>query len=439
MSDPAIRVDGLGKQYAIGAVQGDYRRRREQWSSRVGGLFPLFRRKSSDGHIDLCGRTIWALRDVCFEVRQGEVLGVIGRNGSGKSTLLKILSGITPPTTGAVDINGRVGSLLEVGTGFHPDLTGRENIFLNGAILGLKKVEIGRKFDEIVAFSEVEKFIDTPVKHYSSGMHVRLAFAVAAHLEPEILLLDEVLAVGDAAFQKKCLGKMGSVAREGRTVLLVSHNLAAVRNLCNRTLLLESGDVEKVGATEEVLGHYLRKNTSGLTAAVTLPAALPDDPGAGCILRFCNQYGMPQAQFRLGEPWRIVLEFEMSRLKPHVIAAVGLISLDAVPLITYWSKPKDLGAGRYSVEFGCNLPLAACDIQFAVGLSSYERPFYFVQGIGHVSISPVAVEEQPLRPSASGLLFSLQQSEIRSLMKEESMASEKPWPLARPIPGADND
>ena len=183
---------------------------------------------------------IWALKDVSFRVERGEVLGVIGRNGSGKSTLLKILSGITEPTTGEADINGRVGSLLEVGTGFHPELTGRENVYLNGAILEINKAEIKRKFDEIVAFSEVGKFIDTPVKYYSSGMYIRLAFAVAAHLEPEILLLDEVLAVGDAAFQQKCLGRMGAVAKEGRTVLFVSHNLAAVRNLCNRTLLLES-------------------------------------------------------------------------------------------------------------------------------------------------------------------------------------------------------
>jgi lipopolysaccharide transport system ATP-binding protein len=302
-------------------------------------------------------------------------------------------------------------------------LTGRENTYLNGAILGIKNAEIKRRFDEIVAFAEVEKFIDTPVKFYSSGMYVRLAFAVAAHLEPEILLLDEVLAVGDAAFQRKCLGKMGSVAQAGRTVLFVSHNLAAVRNLCGRTLLLESGAMEKIGPTEEVISHYLSKTAVDLTSTVILPSCSRDDPGAGCTLRFLNAGQMPQAQFRLGESWRIVMEFELYRSVPHVIAAVGLISLDGVPLITYWSKPKDLSPGRYCVEFDCDLPLAACEIQFAVGLSSYERAFYYVQGVGHVSISPVAVREQPFRTSGSGMLMSLRQSEIRPVVAEEYAAS----------------
>jgi len=415
MAETAIRVEGLSKQYSIGAAQARCKGIREWLASSCIRLIRQLQGKGHSGIDERRTETIWALKDVSFHVEQGEVLGVIGRNGSGKSTLLKILSGITEPTMGEADINGRVGSLLEVGTGFHPELTGRENIYLNGAIVGIKKSEIERKFDEIVAFSEVEKFIDTPVKYYSSGMYVRLAFAVAAHLEPEILLLDEVLAVGDAAFQKKCLGKMGTVAKEGRTILFVSHNLAAVRNLCSRTLLLEAGRVEKMGPTEEVIGHYLRKNASELTAVVALPASLPEDPGAGRVLRFSNQDGMPQAQFRLGEPWRIMVEFDLSRPVPHAIAAVGLMSLDSVPLITYWSKPKDLGPGRYCVEFVCSLPLAACDIQFVVGLSSYERPFYYVQGVGHVSISPVAVNEQPLRSSGTGLLFSMQQSEILSM------------------------
>ena len=200
----------------------------------------------------------WALKDVSFEVPPGEVLGVVGRNGAGKSTLLKVLSRITEPTTGRVELRGRVGSLLEVGTGFHPELTGRENIYLNGAILGMKRREIARKFDEIVAFAEVEQFLDTPVKRYSSGMYMRLAFAVAAHLEPEILLVDEVLAVGDAEFQKKCLGKMGDVAGEGRTVLFVSHNMGAVQTVCRRALLLDHGRVKMIGPAEEVVAEYLK-------------------------------------------------------------------------------------------------------------------------------------------------------------------------------------
>jgi lipopolysaccharide transport system ATP-binding protein len=200
--------------------------------------------------------TVWALKDVSFEVQPGEVLGIIGRNGAGKSTLLKILSRITEPTTGRAELYGRIGSLLEVGTGFHPELTGRENIFLNGAVLGMKRTEIARKFDEIVAFAEIDKFLDTPVKHYSSGMYLRLAFAVAAHLDPEILLVDEVLAVGDAAFQKKCLGKMGNVAREGRTILFVSHNLAAVQSLCDTGLVLTQGVAEFFGPVGEAIQHY---------------------------------------------------------------------------------------------------------------------------------------------------------------------------------------
>src|SRR5207245_2821375 len=199
----------------------------------------------------------WALRDVSFEVKRGEVVGIIGANGAGKSTLLKILNRITEPTTGGADVYGRVGALLEVGTGFHPELTGRENIFLNGAILGMSRAEIRQKFDEIIAFAEIEKFLDTPVKRYSSGMYVRLAFAVAAHLEPEILLVDEVLAVGDAAFQSKCIGKMEGVAREGRTVVFVSHDMAAVESLCTRCFLLDGGRLELSGTPHEVTTHYV--------------------------------------------------------------------------------------------------------------------------------------------------------------------------------------
>ena len=257
MSDIAVRAEGLGKEYHIGSMREHHR----TWGQSVrGALATPVRRlrrilagQAATDHSD----TMWALRDISFEVKQGEVVGIIGRNGAGKSTLLKILSRITEPTTGYAEVHGRVGSLLEVGTGFHPELTGQENIFLNGAILGMSRRDIARKFDEIVAFAEVEKFIYTPVKHYSSGMYLRLAFAVAAHLEPEILVVDEVLAVGDASFQQKCLGKMGSVASEGRTVLFVSHNMAAVENLCDRAILLRNGEIYQDGETNEVLHTYL--------------------------------------------------------------------------------------------------------------------------------------------------------------------------------------
>ncbi|MEN9935458.1 MAG: hypothetical protein RLZZ387_2037 [Chloroflexota bacterium] len=250
MSEIAIRVEGLGKRYTLGERE-PYRALRDVIAAVPRAL--LGRRGAAKA-----AEPFWALKDVSFEVRRGEVVGVIGRNGAGKSTLLKVLSRITRPTEGRARIHGRVGSLLEVGTGFHPELTGRENIFLNGAILGMRRQEIQRKFDEIVDFAEVERFLDTPVKHYSSGMYTRLAFAVAAHLEPEILLVDEVLAVGDAAFQKKCLGKMGEVAKEGRTVLFVSHNMAAVENLCVSALLLSGGRLTEIGPVRQVISAYLK-------------------------------------------------------------------------------------------------------------------------------------------------------------------------------------
>jgi lipopolysaccharide transport system ATP-binding protein len=257
----AIEVEGLGKRYRIGARQESYRTLRETLAATASAPFravrSTFSRASGNGRARR-EREMWALKDVSFEVKRGEAVGVIGRNGAGKSTLLKVLSRITEPTAGYADIGGRVGSLLEVGTGFHPELTGRENIFLNGAILGMRRAEIAAKFDEIVAFAEVERFIDTPVKHYSSGMYLRLAFSVAAHLEPEILLVDEVLAVGDMAFQKKCLGKMGDVTAEGRTVLFVSHNLGAIKELCQRAVVLKDGAVAFRGSAVEGVAYYSR-------------------------------------------------------------------------------------------------------------------------------------------------------------------------------------
>jgi lipopolysaccharide transport system ATP-binding protein len=255
MTDAVIKVSSLGKQYRIGGASKPYKTIRESVTDLA--LSPFRKIKASLTKVD-DSDTFWALKDVNFEVNRGEVVGIIGRNGAGKSTLLKILSRITEPTEGQVEIDGRVGSLLEVGTGFHPELTGRENIYLNGAILGMKRTEIARKFDEIVAFAETEKFLDTPVKFYSSGMYTRLAFAVAAHLEPEILIVDEVLAVGDAQFQKKCMGKMGEVAKHGRTVLFVSHNMGALVNLCPRAIWLSSGKLALDGKSSEVVGAYIR-------------------------------------------------------------------------------------------------------------------------------------------------------------------------------------
>jgi lipopolysaccharide transport system ATP-binding protein len=265
MCDVAVRVEGLGKEYRLGGPRERYTTLRDRLNQLASAPFKALRGRKERREQE---PPFWALKDVSFNVRRGEVLGIVGRNGAGKSTLLKILSRITEPTEGEVDINGRVGSLLEVGTGFHPELTGRENVYLNGAILGMRRVEIGRKFDEIVAFAEIEKFIDTPVKHYSSGMYMRLAFGVAAHLEPEILVVDEVLSVGDAAFQKKCMGKMEEVADRGRTILFVSHNMVAIKALCTRCLWMNQGQLFGFGPTTDIVNKYLKAGSTSITRRV---------------------------------------------------------------------------------------------------------------------------------------------------------------------------
>ena len=301
-SDAIITVEGLGKRYRLGASRSNerYTALRDVLSDKAKSLFS--RRKgnpTSDLRSPISETEFWALKDVSFEVKQGEVLGIIGRNGAGKSTLLKILSRITDPTEGRIRIRGRVASLLEVGTGFHPELTGRENIYLNGAILGMHRHEIKAKFDEIVAFAETEKFLDTPVKRYSSGMYVRLAFAVAAHLEPEILVVDEVLAVGDAEFQKKCLGRMRDVARGGRTVLFVSHNMGVISGLCDRAISIHSGSIMRDGVAFDVVSAHLASSASASAFARSLPdgrrpqitrasvAVIDSEEGSDAVFEIC--------------------------------------------------------------------------------------------------------------------------------------------------------
>jgi lipopolysaccharide transport system ATP-binding protein len=328
MSDLAIRVEKLGKQYRIGAAQPGYRTFREALIDGV--TVPINRIRGLTPTVD--DRTIWALLEVSFEVKQGEILGIIGKNGAGKTTLLKILSRITEPTEGCAELYGRVGSLLEVGTGFHPELSGRENIYLNGAILGMKRAEIQHRFDEIVAFAEVEKFIDTPVKHYSSGMYLRLAFAVAAHLEPEILLVDEVLAVGDAAFQKKCLGKMGDVAGEGRTVLFVSHNMQAIRTLCSRSILLDKGEVASDEPTEKTLSLYNQRLRERKIDAETDIHNPSNRRGSGAV-RFTaialeDGSGNHRSNFEMGDTIRFKVSYkifqEMRGLAIYIALRSGL-------------------------------------------------------------------------------------------------------------------
>jgi len=299
---PIIRVKNLSKKYYIGGQQKPYSTLRDSLVEVARAPLKAFRRSGSDGK-----NSFWALHDVSFDVMPGEVVGIIGRNGAGKSTLLKILSRITEPTTGRVEIYGRVSSLLEVGTGFHHELTGRENIYLNGAILGMKRADINRKFDEMVDFAEVEKFIDTPVKYYSSGMHVRLAFAVAAHLEPEILIIDEVLAVGDAAFQKKCLSKMGSAAAGGRTVLFVSHNMPVVRQLCSRGVLIHQGRVAKIGAIGEVIQGYTQDMT--VEGAEVCFDADPNDRASILKIRILDKNGNPATRIPHTEQFTTEVEY----------------------------------------------------------------------------------------------------------------------------------
>jgi lipopolysaccharide transport system ATP-binding protein len=321
---PIVRVEKLGKRYRLGRREAAYGTLRE---SIVEAMWaPLKRlRARNDGSM---AEILWALKDLNFVIEPGEVIGVIGRNGAGKSTLLKVLSRITEPTVGRAELYGRVASLLEVGTGFHPELTGRENIYLNGAILGMRKSEIARKFDEIVAFADLEKFLDTPVKRYSSGMYTRLAFAVASHLEPEILMVDEVLAVGDAAFQKKCLGKMGDVAREGRTVLFVSHNMVAVQSLCKRVLWLEQGEIIENGAAGTVVSNYLNKSFGGSTSLEEVWPDLESAPGNDLVrlhaIRIRPVEGDPAEPLTMRTPFLIDIEYWNLKPDTHLHIALHL-------------------------------------------------------------------------------------------------------------------
>jgi lipopolysaccharide transport system ATP-binding protein len=327
MPDATIRVEGLGKQYVLGSSPraGSLR---ERLAGSMAGL-PARARRRFGGGVAAAAPVVWALRDVTFDVPRGQVLGVIGGNGAGKSTLLKILSRITPPTEGRAVIRGRVGSLLEVGTGFHPDLTGRENTFLNGAILGMRRAEVARKFDEIVAFAEIDAFIDTPVKRYSSGMYVRLAFSVAAHLEPEILLVDEVLAVGDAKFQAKCLGKIDQVARGGRTVLFVSHNMAALQRLCTHAILLDRGRLAFEGSPRAAVARYL----SGEGRARYVVAAAAAGPHV-VEAEIVDAAGRPLPRPLITEPIAIRARIRLPERAPGLRYGIGLLSPDGVPLLT---------------------------------------------------------------------------------------------------------
>jgi lipopolysaccharide transport system ATP-binding protein len=365
MPAPALNIENISKKYRIGIQRHDTLR--DQLGDYAGRLTAGLKRSAKSDAEKGGSDHIWALREVSFAVEQGEVIGVIGRNGAGKSTLLKILSHITAPTTGKVEIWGRIGSLLEVGTGFHQELTGRENIYMNGAILGMTRKEIERKFDEIIDFSGIEKFLDTPVKRYSSGMYVRLAFAVAAHLEPEILLVDEVLAVGDVAFQRKCLGKMSDIARQGRTVLFVSHNMAAIQTLCTRGIYLDAGQVILDDNIEKVTGFYL----NSLEQSVTVPIREREDrTGRGNVRLLdvnvtsissesADRTGLATLESQTlatGRPARF--EFIVTEARPGLICTLTILDQNAIPVCFFRSSmigPEDELDSRLGNKLICQI------------------------------------------------------------------------------------
>lgn len=357
MSAPAIRIAGLSKQYRLGEVCSvAYDTLRDRLADAARASWRRLLRRSPQA-APAEDKTFWALRDVTFDVQPGEVVGVVGRNGAGKSTFLKILSRITEPTRGSVELYGRVGSLLEVGTGFHPELTGRENIYLNGAILGMSRSEIKRKFDAIVAFAEIDRFLDTPVKRYSSGMYVRLAFAVASHLEPEILIVDEVLAVGDAQFQQKCLGRMNEVRKDGRTVLFVSHNMAAVRSLCTRAVMLERGAVTLDGSTADVVDRYIQAGQI-LTSSRDIPEDAERITSGQARMRrvaVSDVTGRPISQLYYGQPFQVTFDCDLFEDIPDGHFEVSVSNTDGTHILYSTTiddgRPSQyLTAGRHQVS-----------------------------------------------------------------------------------------
>lgn len=405
MSSPIITVDHLCKSYIL------RHQKRESYISLRDVLAEkaksFFKKKSSEGFKSK--EEFLALDDISFDVNQGDRIGIIGRNGAGKSTLLKILSRIVTPTKGRISIEGRVASLLEVGTGFHPELTGRENIFLNGSILGMSRTEIKNKFDAIVDFSGVEKFLDTPVKRYSSGMYVRLAFAVAAHLEPEILIVDEVLAVGDAEFQKKCLGKMRDISVAGRTILFVSHNMQAVQKLCQTGMLLHNGKIIAKGKIEDVINSYI-ENTDSAVYLFKIPP--PDNfmeiNGYAYQVQIEDEFGNPSAEIPVGRNWQVRVFFRLNKDTEHFIIAVGIVTSFDLALQTSWSEANKFQAGNYEAVFrNTDILFTSGQYKLVVGLSTYERAFHYVENAAWLTISEAGFinNEKRVVNTLSGLLL----------------------------------
>jgi lipopolysaccharide transport system ATP-binding protein len=381
MSETAVHVENIAKLYRLGRAT----RRNQSLRGRVGDVL-----RSAIGRGEP-RPSLWALKDVSFEVRSGEALGIIGRNGAGKSTLLKILSRLTEPTHGRAVINGRLGSLLEVGTGFHGELTGRENTYLNGAILGMRRREIDRKFDQIVDFAGVEAFLDTPVKHYSSGMYVRLAFAVAAHLEPDILIVDEVLAVGDVAFQRKCLGKMGDVASEGRTVLFVSHNMPAIKSLCTRAILLEAGRLVEDGEPDSVVAAYLRTDEVPRAEAIVREGESIMGTGEARLhsVTVLSAAGEVTDQLHFTERFRVRMLVESTTTIPETVIEVGISTLDGLRLATMMNT--DRGGRLFELTPGLQ------EIVMEVDATLLPRDYVLDVGVHHFSGATIDLVEKVLR------------------------------------------
>lgn len=381
-----IKVEGLSKKYLLTknvSVKSD---------TLYGNFFNSLKNLKNFARKENTEEFL-ALDDVSFEVQQGDRVGIIGRNGAGKSTLLKIISRISPPTKGRIEINGRLASLLEVGTGFHGDLSGRENIYLNGSILGMSKSEIDKKFDEIIDFAEVEKFLDTPVKRYSSGMYVRLAFAVAAHLEPDILIVDEVLAVGDTNFQKKCLGKMQDVStKEGRTILFVSHNMGAVQNLCNKGLFLQKGRSMMYGNISDVIKNYLELGNTQSSSSFDFSeqANYKNSKAYFTKAELTDANGTHCSNIPVGDALNIILSFESSTIIEHAVIGIGIVSATEQPILTTWSKPETFKQGLNKLQFTFeNIYLAPSIYKIVVGLSRGSEVLDFNQNLIYFTISDI--------------------------------------------------
>ncbi len=418
-----LKLENVGKQYRLGEVgTGTLSHDLNRWWARVRGKEDPFSKigDTNDRTSKANSEYVWALEDINFEVEEGDVIGVVGRNGAGKSTLLKILSQVTGPSTGKIFTRGRIAALLEVGTGFHPELTGRENVYLNGAILGMTKVEIKRQFDEIVSFAGVERYVDTPVKRYSSGMLVRLGFAVAAHLNPEILIVDEVLAVGDLEFQKKCLGKMEDISSSGRTIIFVSHNMKSVLSLCKKGLLIDKGKLLEQGAVGDIVAKYISSHDNKVFATKILNSE--ESKSTQGFLRSINLLSENQevtSLFKVGESWSISIEFCICKRLKHVILAAGIQGALGDWVNTTWSSPKDLVDGVYRMSFRCdNFLLEAGDYFITVGLSSSERTIEYHEQVLGFRITEVPVhrlDTRIIRYNGNGIILSQMSEELEKV------------------------